>query len=211
MLPRNPYWLARSLAHGAAVAAGYAALGLSLLITFEVIARKLFNFSLQGVDEIGGYVLAIGVSFSFAYALLHRAHTRVDVLMARLPALLQAPLNAAAMLMLAAFSLFMLWRAIETLHETLEFGSLASTPLQTPLWIPQSLWVIGLAVFALLTSLLALHALAQLVTGRVRALNRDYGPRSAQDELDEAQQDYGGSVSPTAPAATPATQGGDAT
>ncbi|MFG6177658.1 TRAP transporter small permease subunit [Halomonas sp. THAF12] len=192
MVLRSLYWLARGLAHGAAVAAGYGALGLSLLITFEVIARKLFNFSLQGVDEIGGYVLAIGVAFSFAYALLHRAHTRVDVLMTRLPKALQAPLNALAMAMLASFSLFMLWRALATLHETLEFGSLASTPLQTPLWIPQTLWILGLGVFALFTCLLALHALGQLVTGRFRALNRDYGPRSARDELDEARQDYVG-------------------
>ncbi len=186
-----PYLLARRLAHGAAIAAGYASLGLSLLITFEVVARKLFNFSLQGVDEIGGYVLAIGVSFSFAYALLHRAHTRVDVLLTRLPPLLQAPLNALAILMLAAFSAFMLWRAIETLRETLEFGSLASTPLQTPLWIPQGLWVIGLGVFMVLTVLLAGRALKLLVTGQLAALEREYGPRSTDDELEEARQDYG--------------------
>ncbi|SFU97690.1 TRAP-type mannitol/chloroaromatic compound transport system, small permease component [Halomonas korlensis] len=186
-----PYLLARRLAHGAAIAAGYASLGLSLLITFEVVARKLFNFSLQGVDEIGGYVLAIGVSFSFAYALLHRAHTRVDVLLTRLPSLLQAPLNALAILMLAAFSAFMLWRAIETLKETLEFGSLASTPLQTPLWIPQGLWVIGLGVFTVLTVLLAGRAVKLLATGQLVALDREYGPRSTDDELDEARKDYG--------------------
>lgn len=189
-----PYLLARRLAHGAALAAGYASLGLSLLITFEVVARKLFNFSLQGVDEIGGYVLAIGVSFSFAYALLHRAHTRVDVLLTHLPRWLQAPLNALAILMLAAFSAFMLWRAIETLKETLEFGSLASTPLQTPLWMPQGLWVIGLGVFTVLTVLLAGRALKLLVTGQLAALDREYGPRSTDDELDEARKDYGSGI-----------------
>ncbi len=195
-------WASR-LAHGAALAAGYASLGLSLLITFEVLARKLFSFSLQGVDEIGGYVLAIGVSFSFAYALLHRAHTRVDMLIVRLPGALQAPLNAAAMLLLAGFSLFMLWRAVGTLHETLEFGSLASTPLQTPLWIPQGLWVIGLGVFAALASLLALRALGLLVRGQAAALNREFGPRSTQDELDEAQHDYADETTPAAGQGSP--------
>ncbi len=194
MSSQHPYLLARRLAHGAAIAAGYASLGLSLLITFEVVARKLFNFSLQGVDEIGGYVLAIGVSFSFAYALLHRAHTRVDVLLTRLPRLLQAPLNAIAILLLSGFSAFMLWRAVETLKETLEFGSLASTPLQTPLWIPQSLWVIGLGVFSVLTVLLAGRAVKLLVTGQLATLDREYGPRSTDDELDEARQDYGSGI-----------------
>ncbi|MDX5377749.1 MAG: TRAP transporter small permease [Halomonas sp.] len=194
MVSPHPYRLARRLAHGAAIAAGYAALGLSLLITFEVIARKLFSYSLQGVDEIGGYVLAIGVSFSFAYALLHRAHTRVDVLLTRLPRPLQAPLNAVAITLLAAFSSFMLWRAIETLEETLEFGSLASTPLQTPLWIPQSLWVVGLGVFCMLTLLLAVRALVLLATGQLGVLDREYGPRSTDDELSEARKEYGSDI-----------------
>ncbi|MGC3874041.1 TRAP transporter small permease subunit [Halomonas sp. GXIMD04776] len=189
------YLAARKLAHGAAIAAGYAALGLSLLIAFEVVARKLFNFSLQGVDEIGGYVLAIGVAFSFAYALLHRAHTRVDMLLVKLPALMRAFLNALAMLLLAAFAAFMLWRAIETLGETLEFGSRASTPLQTPLWIPQTLWILGLGVFAVLAVFLALRAWGLLLRGRIGVVNDEFGPRSADDELNEARKDYGASVS----------------
>ncbi|GGX84388.1 C4-dicarboxylate ABC transporter permease [Litchfieldella qijiaojingensis] len=190
MLTQKPYRAAHRLAHVAAIAAGYAALGLSGLITFEVIARKLFSFSLQGVDELGGYVLAIGVAFSFAYALLHRAHTRVDVLLMMLPAALRAPLNVLAATLLAAFATFMLWRGVETLRETLEFGSRASTPLQTPLWIPQSLWVMGLAVFAALALLLAGRAWSLLLRGRGTTLNREFDPRSTDDELDEARHDY---------------------
>ncbi|GAA5176910.1 TRAP transporter small permease subunit [Modicisalibacter zincidurans] len=194
MLTQKFQLAAHKLAHGAAIAAGYAALGLSLLIAFEVIARKFFNFSLQGVDEIGGYVLAIGVAFSFAYALLHRAHTRVDMLLVKLPVPLRAFLNTLAMLLLAAFAAFMLWRAVETLRETLEFGSRASTPLQTPLWIPQTLWGLGLGVFALLAVLLALRALSLLLHGCFASINGEFDPRSADDELDEARQDYGASV-----------------
>ncbi|WP_048307162.1 TRAP transporter small permease subunit [Halomonas sp. PR-M31] len=197
MQSQHFYLAARKLAHGAAIVAGYAALGLSLLIAFEVVSRKFFNFSLQGVDEIGGYVLAIGVAFSFAYALLHRAHTRVDMLLVKLPAPLRAFLNAVAMLLLAAFASFMLWRAIETLRETLEFGSRASTPLQTPLWIPQTLWILGLGVFAVLAVFLALRAWWLLLRGQIGVVNDEFGPRSADDELNEARQDYGTRVSET--------------
>jgi TRAP-type C4-dicarboxylate transport system permease small subunit len=190
MKANDVYRAANGLAHGAALAAGYGGLCLSVLITFEVIARKFFNFSLQGVDEIGGYVLAIGVSFSFAYALLQRAHTRVDVLLAKLPGVLRGPLNVSAALLLATFAAFMLWRAVDTLLVTLEFQSHASTPLQTPLWIPQSLWVAGLTVFSLLAGLLALRAVFLLVTGDISRLNREFDARSADDELDEARHDY---------------------
>ncbi|ALM53567.1 TRAP transporter small permease subunit [Halomonas huangheensis] len=199
-------YLPKRLAGGAAVIAGYATLGLAILITFEVVARKVFSFSLQGADEIGGYVLATGVSFSLAYTLLERAHTRVDVLLGRFPVVVQGGLNALAMALLAAFSLFMLWRAAETLAETLEFGSLASTPLQTPLWIPQGLWVAGLGVFAALSTLLAVRAVVLLARGQVTQLNTEFGPRSAQDELNQAQQDYRGDEGDSTSVTSPGSQ-----
>ena len=67
------------------ICGGYACLGLSFLIFFEIIARKLFNYSLQGVDEVGGYVVAIIGTFGMALAAVERAHTRIDVLLFRLP------------------------------------------------------------------------------------------------------------------------------
>ena len=39
---------------------GIVFLVLSVVVAVETIARKVFNFSLQGADELGGYSLAIG-------------------------------------------------------------------------------------------------------------------------------------------------------
>jgi hypothetical protein len=44
-----------------AILSGYALLLLSLTICAEIVLRRLAAYSLQGVDEIGGYVLA-GIS-----------------------------------------------------------------------------------------------------------------------------------------------------
>ena len=141
---------------------GYACLGLSFLIVVEILARKLFNHSLQGVDEIGGYVVAITGTFGMALAAVERAHTRIDVLLLRLPGRIQAALNLLSYVALglgAAFMGYMGWR---TLDDSLIFGSVSSSPLQVPLWIPQSLWMAGLVVFgaaALWTALRGLLAL----------------------------------------------------
>jgi TRAP-type C4-dicarboxylate transport system permease small subunit len=54
-------------------------LTLSVVVTVETLARKLFNFSLQGADELGGYALAIGSTLAFTLALVGRNHIRVDV------------------------------------------------------------------------------------------------------------------------------------
>ena len=75
-LARGCSWLA--------VAAGWTLLALAILVTFETIVRKFFGFSIQGADEIGGYVLAISSSIGFCYALVMRAHIRIDLLLSRL-------------------------------------------------------------------------------------------------------------------------------
>jgi len=168
----------------AAILAGYALLGLSFLVAFEVVARKLFAFSLQGVDEIGGYVLAIALAFGVSHTLLHRAHTRIDIFIGALPRRSQPAFHALAFVALAGFAVFMAWRAASALGESLEYQSIASTPLQTPLWIPQSIWVFGLVVFAALACAFAVHAML-LVFRRPDRVIALYGPRTVEEEIEE--------------------------
>ena len=58
---------------------------LVIIVTIETIARKLFNVSLQGADELGGYALAIGSTLAFSLAVFGRNHIRVDVLHEKYP------------------------------------------------------------------------------------------------------------------------------
>lgn len=167
----------------AAVVAGWAVLVLSLAITVEILGRKLFGFSFHGIDDIGGYVLAITAAVGASYTMAVRGHTRVDVFLVRMARGPQRLLNTLAMVTLAAFALFAAWRGSNVLLESLEFGSVATNPLQTPLWQPQSLWLAGLVLFALIALAYAVHALILLVRGAPE-LNRWYGPMSAQDELE---------------------------
>jgi len=92
-------------------------------------------------------------------------------------------LNAAAMATLALFAAFAAWRGFAVLGESIEFRSVATNPLQTPLWLPQSVWVAGLTLFALIAAAYAVHALVLLARGAPE-LNRFYGPATAQDELE---------------------------
>lgn len=181
------HWMSRMgarLVRALAIAGGYGFLGLSLLVAFEVIARKFFAFSLQGIDEIGGYVMAGAVAMGISYTLFHRAHTRIDMFVDRLPARLRPALHAFAMVALAVFGVFMAWRATTTLLDSIGYQSIASTPLQTPLWIPQLIWDAGLLFFAGLTTILALHAVVLVVRNPV-AVMALYGPRTVREEIDD--------------------------
>lgn len=186
--PANPVlrWLGPPARLGA-ILAGWALTALAVVVGLEVVLRKLFNISLQGADELGGYAVALAAAFGFAWTLLERAHTRIDLFMGFLPAGARRILNLLAVMAIAVFATFMAWRGWTTLLESIEYKSLSGTPLMTPLWWPQSLWVLGLAFFALVALAAFGHALWLMVTDPA-SLNRFYGARSLAEEIEEERR-----------------------
>ena len=77
----------------AAILFGYAVLAYALLLSFEIVSRKLFNSSFKGIDELGGFVLAISAAIGASYTMALRGHTRVDVFLVRMPKKVQASLG----------------------------------------------------------------------------------------------------------------------
>lgn len=168
----------------AAILSGYSVLAIAFLTGIEIIGRKFFSFSLQGVDDYGGYVLAITAAVGACYTMAQRGHTRIDLFLVRMPRGLQRWLNVAAMVTLAGLACYAALRGWSVLAESIEFQSVSSTPAQTPLWAPQTAWFAGLALFALFALAYAVHALVLLMRGAPE-LNRWYGPHTVQEELEE--------------------------
>ncbi|WP_418319994.1 TRAP transporter small permease subunit [Piscinibacter sakaiensis] len=162
---------------------------LSLLVAVETFVRKAFNFSLQGADELGGYALAFGATIAFSLALMGRSHIRVDVFHDRLPPLLQTVLNWLSVVCLAAFSGLLAWLAWYVIQDTRSYQSVSQTPWATPLQYPQSAWLAGLMMFALVAAGYALRASWLLLRGDSATLNDEFGPRTTKQEVDEEVQD----------------------
>lgn len=172
------------VARVAAILSGYAVLAIAFLTGVEIIGRKFFSFSLQGVDDYGGYVLAITAAVGACYTMAQRGHTRIDLFLVRMPKRVQRWLNVVAMITLAGLATYSALRGWTVLAESIEFQSVSSTPAQTPLWAPQTLWLAGLVLFAVFALAYAAHALLLLVHGAPE-LNRWYGPHTVQEELEE--------------------------
>ncbi|SEK16341.1 MULTISPECIES: TRAP transporter small permease subunit [unclassified Variovorax] len=172
-----------------ATAFGAIFLGLAAVVAIETISRKLFNVSLQGADELGGYALAVGSTLAFSLALLGRNHIRVDVFHDRFPPRVQALLNWISIVSLAVFALFIAWVAFKVIQDTTAYRSTAQTPWATPLIIPQGVWYAGLVIFALVACALAWRATRLLLGGDTRTLNSDFHPKSAKEELKEELDD----------------------
>jgi TRAP-type C4-dicarboxylate transport system permease small subunit len=163
---------------------------LSFVVTIETISRKVFNFSLQGADELGGYALAIGSTIAFSLALAGRNHIRVDVFHEMFSRRTKALLNWVSIVGLAAAAVLFVAVSLRVLRESLEYGSTAQTPWATPLIYPQSLWYLGLIFFMLVAVGFAIRATGLLFGGQLDELNVEFHPKSAKEELKEELDDF---------------------
>lgn len=168
-----------------ALVAGVAVAILSFLIAFDIVARSLFRYSLQGTDELGGYTLALTGSLGLAFTLLRRGHPRIDIGFRFFPPRMRQILHVVALGTLTAFALFMSQHAIEEFRGTLTFGTVTNTPLQTPLWVPQAFWVAGTCFFALTGLVLTVHGTGLIARGEGGLVERLYGPLTVEEELEE--------------------------
>ncbi len=178
------FWLLRRISTGLALAAGFSVLVLAFLIAIDVLARRFAGFSLQGTDEIGGYVLAAVASLGFSYVMFERGFTRIDLLVRRLPPPAAALVNVLAYVSLAVVAVFFAHRALIAYADSLHFNAYANTPLQTPMWIPQGFWALGMTFFAFCSVLYAFRALVLMFTD-LEALDADYGVVQIADEVAE--------------------------
>lgn len=146
-------------------------LGAALVLTvafilIDVVLRKFGWGSLGGSDEISGYVMAAVASWGLACALLDRAHVRIDVLRQQLARRAQVAMDLFAMIVANGVILLIAWHCWPVLEKTLERGSHANTPLETPLWIPQGIWFSGWLWFAFSATALTLIGIASLAGSR---------------------------------------------
>lgn len=168
---------------------GTALILLSLFVATETIARKLFNFSFEGADELGGYVLAVGSSLAFVVALVDRAHIRIDVIHARFSKRLQAQMDWLSIVSIAGLGLFIVYVGRIVISDTMDYGSTAPTPWATPLIWPQAIWYGALCLFALCAVILAIRATRLLLAGRLDELSEEFHPKGVIEELEEEMSD----------------------
>ena len=156
-------------------------------VAIEVVLRKVFVVSVGGATELSGYTLAIVSSWAFAFTLLNRAHVRIDSLYRIFPLRIRVLLDVLALSSFIGFMLILTHRAFKVLLVSIEYNTISMTPLATPIWIPQTLWVIGLSLFVIvLTSMLARTGLA-LLKGDFVGVNRLIGTVGMEEEIEELE------------------------
>ncbi len=171
------------------LAGGWTLMLLAMAIVVSSLGRKYFSISIQGIDEIGGYVLAIVGAIGFSLTFLERAHIRTEIVRARLPNGGQAMLDLLALstLIFSAFVLF--WLGWQVLDVSVRMGAVAATALSTPLVYPQSLWVAALGLFLFVTIYVALRCMSAVLRRDWDFVRHRLGSEDVADEVSRELED----------------------
>ena len=139
-----------------------------VLIAAEAIARNVFATSFQITDEVCGYLLVALTFLSMSVAEAHGAFHRVELVQTRLSFAARLISQMVFDFVSLVASALVTWQLYRLAANSWRAEDVAPTPLQTPLWLPQSAMAIGM--------LLLCFALIRTMVTKARILRR--GDRS---------------------------------
>lgn len=153
------------------------------LVSLDVIFRSLWKVSYFESFELSTYAFAIATALGLSYALVSKAHIRIEVLYVLLPLRARAWLDVVAYGGLAVVAGALMYYCGLTVWGNLQSGARSNSSLSLPLAIPQGLWLLGLAWFALLSLGYAVFGLWQVLRGRHELVQQRLGVAALQDEI----------------------------
>jgi TRAP-type C4-dicarboxylate transport system permease small subunit len=167
---------------GTTAVAGWLYLAGAVFVTFNVFSRRFLGFSSPGVVEVTGYLLAAGISLGLAETLTTRGHIRVDVLVRSFPIGIRVYMHTIALAFLTGFGALLAVRSADVVTTSWELGSRDTTELETPLFVPEGIWLAGIVLFSLLLVLMLIRVLGLLIRGQHAELDRLLGVSAEEEE-----------------------------
>ncbi len=154
------------------------------LVTLDVVFRSLFKLTLFESFELSTYAFAISTALGMSYALVTRAHIRIELLYVALPARARAWLDVVAFAGLALCLGVLLYWCGAMVAGNWKSGARSNSSLAIRLAWPQGLWLLGLAWFALLSAAYAAAGLWHCLRGRAELTHGHLGMASLKEEID---------------------------
>lgn len=117
-----------------------------IMLTYEVLARYFFVRPTIWAAELSQLCLIWGCLIAMAWLLSARRHIAVDAVIQLLPAPAQRWVEAAAMLVVAAFSAVVALKGWEIFLDSFERGRTTGSLLDLPSWIVELAVPLGFAL-----------------------------------------------------------------
>ena len=164
---------------------GAALLAAALMVTVDVLSRKIFNITMSGSDEYSGYVFSATTTWAYSYCLLHRSNVSIDALYNYLPRKVTAILDVVGLLLLFYFMSIMTYYAMVSFVDSWVNNSVSITTLGTPQWIPQLFWVAGLILFFVTLIFVVVYSIIALLQRNWDLVARVAGVPSIAETMQE--------------------------
>jgi TRAP-type C4-dicarboxylate transport system permease small subunit len=157
----------------------------AVTVTIDVFARKFFNISMAGSDELSGYAFGISTMLALSYTLLHRGNIRVDAFYHNFPKGVRAVADLLGLALLVSFIAMIAYLGGNMFLDSVHHNSHSITPMRTPLAIPQGAWLFGL-IFCVITGVLIFAAALLAVFRRDwSTVQRLAGIKSVDEQIQE--------------------------
>jgi TRAP-type C4-dicarboxylate transport system permease small subunit len=179
--------LLRRLATAGVIAGGTLLLASSVLVIVEITLRKFFETSIQGVDELSSYAMALSFAWAMPFAILDRAHIRIDVIHALLPERMRAWFDLGSAVVFFLYMTVLSYFCIALAWTSYRDGTRSDGLLAIPIAIPQWIWALGLAAGSLVLVFLIVKTGRALLASDYPSVVRLIGTTTfASDEVKQA-------------------------
>ena len=141
--------MGRALARMTNLAETLAAIAIGIivvLVTYEVVARYVFNAPTIWTQDVCIYLLLLAAFLGMAPAERAGDHISVDLAVKKLQPGAEASLRAAICIGAAGFFALVAWTGLEASIQSYTYGRRSLSLLSVPMWIPQLCVPIGMTL-----------------------------------------------------------------
>lgn len=120
---------------------------MTILILVEILLWNVFKKTTLIHDEYSAYGLAAIIFMGAGYCLKEKGHIRITLVLGFLPQKLSRAIAFVATGITTIFMGYLWWYLFKMVSATFRYNSTSGTLTNTPLWIPQTMMLIGAACF----------------------------------------------------------------
>jgi TRAP-type C4-dicarboxylate transport system permease small subunit len=120
---------------------------MSLLILIEIFVWNFFEKTTLIADEYSAYGLAAIIFLGAGFCLKEKGHIRITLILGLLPEKASRIITFISTCITTCFMGYIWWYLFKMVKATVRYSSTSGTLTNTPLWIPQTVMLIGAACF----------------------------------------------------------------
>jgi TRAP-type C4-dicarboxylate transport system permease small subunit len=131
---------------GSGVLAALCVFGIFALMLVQAFGREA-GILVRGADDIVAWLCAAASFLALGHTFRHGELVRVGLLLERLGPRGRRAMELFALGLTALFVAYMLWAVSRFIYESWKFNEVAQGLIRLPIWIPQTSFLLGVAIF----------------------------------------------------------------